>query len=290
MVMVNIEALRDITQSIQIDVLCSGTGIIEDTPWRRSGFSQPYHVISRVQKGRYTLILNNGMETLDAKEGDCIYIPAQTWRQSLPFRSGTSAVVQFFHFNFLLFKQIDFLELFNIPTLIKGIPTDFFTATLADDLTTTCTNDSPKIICELVETQALGFQLLSYLLKRAEQKPQLMKLLCDRQRFFAVFKHIAENYHRPVSLKELASIACLSVSAFHASFKDSTGLSPLRYLREQRINEARKLLFTTDMLLGNIADTLGYSDQFSFSKSFKRTCGQSPTEYRMSSRQEFQDS
>ena len=54
--------------------------------------------------------------------------------------------------------------------------------------------------------------------------------------------HIRQNLARRISVAELAQVACLSPSHFHAQFKDSVGLSPHQYLLKTRLDRAARLL------------------------------------------------
>ena len=92
------------------------------------------------------------------------------------------------------------------------------------------------------------------------------------------------RYNEQLTVNELASMACMSVSSFHRQFKAATGTSPIDWLKRERINQAKKRLLETDLTIAEIADQTGYYDQFYFSKDFKRMTKLSPTEYRQRER------
>jgi AraC-like DNA-binding protein len=284
--MINDEFWENIVQSVHFELFRSGTGIIEDALWRRSGFSRPYHIIISIERGGFTLKMNYSSETLLLREGDCAYIPAGIWRQNAPFPKSSQAILRFCNFRFHIFDHLDFLSFFQLPIRLNSQ-----VAKSLKDVTQSLDriyNDvEMDSMIKSIEKQSLGLRLLSSLLQGARMKPHFSKFAGNADRLAKVLDYISRNYHRKVSLDELASIACLSVSAFHRTFKETTGISPLRFLREQRINEARRLLITTDLSLGDIAGKLGFSDPFSFSKCFKKACGQSPREYRQTARKEF---
>lgn len=62
-------------------------------------------------------------------------------------------------------------------------------------------------------------------------------------------------------------------------FHRINGKSIFQYLTFVRINRAKELLATTDMKLWEIAEETGFSDQFYFSRQFKKHTGMSPTFY-----------
>ncbi|MNH45343.1 HTH-type transcriptional activator Btr [compost metagenome] len=57
-------------------------------------------------------------------------------------------------------------------------------------------------------------------------------------------------------------------------------MGPAEYLLNYRINRAQKILFTSDVPVQQIAETVGIADPFYFSRVFKKQVGISPTEYR----------
>jgi len=71
---------------------------------------------------------------------------------------------------------------------------------------------------------------------------------------------------------------------FSRLFKQSTGLSPHRYVLEQRIRRAQQFLRNSDMTIFEAGVRSGFVDQGHFTKVFRRLVGVSPTEYRVTSR------
>ncbi|GLC88908.1 AraC family transcriptional regulator [Lysinibacillus piscis] len=97
--------------------------------------------------------------------------------------------------------------------------------------------------------------------------------------------YIAQNHHLPLSIEHLAYIAGLSASYFGEAFKKAYGQSATDYLTELRIGHAKQLLRDSDLLLRDIAREVGYSDEFYFSRKFKKEVGVSPSVYSKAARQ-----
>ena len=74
----------------------------------------------------------------------------------------------------------------------------------------------------------------------------------------------------------LASEVAMSRSAFAKRFSDLVGMTPIRYLTEWRMQEARDLLETTDQSIAEIAEKSGYQSEVAFRKAFKSVVGQTP--------------
>jgi AraC family transcriptional regulator len=94
------------------------------------------------------------------------------------------------------------------------------------------------------------------------------------------FEYIKKNCHRRLSLKELAATANLSPSRFHDVFKSVAGLPPVEFAARERMKAAQNMLASGDLSISEVAEELGFPEQFSFSRSFKAHFGISPSEYR----------
>jgi AraC-like DNA-binding protein len=95
---------------------------------------------------------------------------------------------------------------------------------------------------------------------------------------------IQEDPRSPWTVADLAARAHLSRAAFARRFTELTGQPPLTYLTWWRMTIAARLLQTTDEPLIAIADRVGYSTEYAFSKAFKRELGVAPSRYRARAR------
>lgn len=85
------------------------------------------------------------------------------------------------------------------------------------------------------------------------------------------------------NIKEVYDSIPMSKMYFSSLFKRITGFTPLQYLVEKRMENAKNLLMQSDNAqhtVGEIADLCGYDDIYYFSRVFKKTVGLSPTEWR----------
>ena len=92
------------------------------------------------------------------------------------------------------------------------------------------------------------------------------------------------DFQKAWSLDDLASEVGLSRAGFAQKFKTALGDTPLSYLSSVRIQKAMQLLTEAEDKVESIAEQVGYADAFTFSKSFKKRTGLSPTEFRAQSR------
>ncbi len=92
--------------------------------------------------------------------------------------------------------------------------------------------------------------------------------------------HMAANLHRPLTLRQIAAIAAWSPTHYSMVFRRQLNISPIEYLLRLKIQRACERLRTSDTLVADIAQELGFADPFYFSRLFRRRVGSSPRVYR----------
>ena len=88
------------------------------------------------------------------------------------------------------------------------------------------------------------------------------------------------RYFEPLDVDDMANAASLSRAHFSRVFRRSFGESPHVYLLTRRLERAAALLRTTDRSVAAICHSVGLESVGSFTTSFTRTFGMSPTVYR----------
>jgi AraC-like DNA-binding protein len=88
------------------------------------------------------------------------------------------------------------------------------------------------------------------------------------------------RYFEPLDVDELAAAAGLSRAHFSREFRRNFGESPHAYLLTRRLERAAALLRDTDRSVADICFSVGLQSVGSFTSSFTRTFGCSPTAYR----------
>jgi AraC family transcriptional regulator len=97
-----------------------------------------------------------------------------------------------------------------------------------------------------------------------------------------VAQYIEEHLSEDISLATLAEVARLSPFHFVRSFKQSFGLPPHRYLNRLRMEQAKIFLGNPTMSVTQIASNMGFSETSSFTTTFRKQIGLTPTAYRRS--------
>jgi AraC-like DNA-binding protein len=90
------------------------------------------------------------------------------------------------------------------------------------------------------------------------------------------------RYSEPLGVDDMARAAGLSRAHFSREFRAAFGESPHTYLLTRRMERAAALLRTTDRSVTDICFSVGLQSVGSFTTSFKRTYGVTPTDYRAS--------
>ena len=91
---------------------------------------------------------------------------------------------------------------------------------------------------------------------------------------------IDENLHRTIHAKDLGAVAQRSTAHFSRSFKRALGEPPHAYVVRRRLERACHLMITSSIPLGEIARSVGFSNQTHLSRLLRQAFGQSPSSWR----------
>ncbi|EGT3617526.1 AraC family transcriptional regulator [Clostridium perfringens] len=91
---------------------------------------------------------------------------------------------------------------------------------------------------------------------------------------------INSNYMNSITVQEIADYVNLSRSYLYKMFIKNLGISPQKYLINLRMYKATLLLKSTKLPIGEVANSVGYSDSLLFSKTFSKHFSMSPLHYR----------
>ena len=102
----------------------------------------------------------------------------------------------------------------------------------------------------------------------------------DKDAISLTIEMMQQKIHSNPTLNDFAAFSHLSVSHFSSMFRTRTGFSPVEYFNHLKVQHACQALAFTPKAIKEIADDLGFSDQYYFSRIFSRFMGMSPSEYR----------
>jgi len=124
-------------------------------------------------------------------------------------------------------------------------------------------------------------QVLQWMANAVPELDELItRHLTSHTQFTRVFDLIEARMGADLRLIDLAKANGTTTEAFSTAFIKSTGMSPKDYLTRRLNQEAIQLVINTDLKVKQIAQRLRFSDEFYFSRFFKRLNGCSPLAYR----------
>ncbi len=88
-----------------------------------------------------------------------------------------------------------------------------------------------------------------------------------------------DNIFNELLIDKMVEISGLSKNHFRNLFKKHVGMTPKAYIINEKIKEAKIVLAESDCSIKQVAEMLGYPDQYSFSKQFKSVTGYAPSIY-----------
>jgi AraC-like DNA-binding protein len=139
-------------------------------------------------------------------------------------------------------------------------------------------NDKPLGIASIL---GLRGRLMWWMVQTIPELDEVIALhLAGHSRFSDVFQHIEDHLGADLRLADLADVHGTTPGAFAAAFTRSTGISPKEYLQRRLNQEAIRWVMSSDLKMKHVAERLRFSDEYYFSRFFKKSNGCSPMHYR----------
>lgn len=254
-------------------VECSGDGSI------RCCFRAPVHLLVVYELGERvggeTFVEGLPPSTLRRLSNRMTFVPAGCeYRER--HDSGMPASLMFFYFDPSRLAQTQVEKPAPSPRLLFEDATLWHTAIKLSALAKAVASADPLYF------EALGLVLIHDLIKPTVAAPVIQTRLRGglagwQQR--AVTAYIEENLTERIRLSTLAKLVRLSPHHFCRAFKQSFGTPPHRYQNERRIERAKMLLAKSRPSMTEVAMTMGFSSSSSFTTTFRKMTGQTPTDY-----------
>jgi AraC-like DNA-binding protein len=141
--------------------------------------------------------------------------------------------------------------------------------------------DSPEIADE--EMIKLKLKEMIILIAKSQNLSILSFLVSMFSLNHSEFKTtIKNNIYSNLSIEDFAKLCNMSLSSFKRKFSKVYSESPKKYMNRMKLENATKLLLSSNLLISEIAFECGYDTISSFNRSFKFHFKVSPTEYRLS--------
>ncbi|MBN8708655.1 MAG: hypothetical protein BGO12_04600 [Verrucomicrobia bacterium 61-8] len=221
--------------------------------------------------------INVGDDRISLQPGMLYLIPA--W---LRFSTGvtTPTIQSYVHFEFQ-----------NFPS---GLHRAHFQRTLSlpltGDLLQTCERweealgqQSPPWIA-LALAYATVYSAMATALEEYPEGRDCFAWAAGSGRFKPALDFITDHLAEPIRNEDLARLCGMSTSHFIRTFRGALGMTPTQYVMDRRIASSAEMLTCTERSIEDIAEALGFSDRFHFSKAFAQRLNATPAAYRRSLR------
>lgn len=136
---------------------------------------------------------------------------------------------------------------------------------------------------EMAETIEETFSLWrNMMLDYTEYTRKCRSLSASSKLVHKVYAYVDKNLYKPLLVSELADMLGYNRAYLGHRFKEDSGRSLAGYIRERKIEEACRLLRSSDKAVADIAELLGYSSLSYFHNAFKKATGRTPGAFRNS--------
>lgn len=204
-----------------------------------------------------------GNERVELKEGACIYLPLGSHHRMVEHSDEFSMI----RVNFAVSAPDGDAILFSLEPMVLCSEPDrilMLTVNRMVELFTTADH--------LFLKKACFYELLDRMVRLQFH---------DRQNpIQQAVSYIRNHYTETISYRELAEICYMSPAKMYRHFQDAMGCTPTEYKNRLRISQAKSMLRSDSLSIGEIAALMGYEDTAYFCKLFKRETGKTPLQYR----------
>ncbi len=252
-----------------------------DAPWH---YHKEYE-LTMILKGSGMRYMGNSLD--DFYEGDLVLVGSMLphcWKNDIHYAQGVSSIcIQWEHPVLHWFIEGS-IELQEIMTLLNNAqcgvrlfhePKDGIKEKLEEILQLSEGKKMIAFLSLLVDlTEIAKMTLLSGVGKGLDINQQ-----SDR-RIQGILEYISKNFHRKVSIREMADLSCLTEVSFCKFFKRKFHKSFTAYVNEFRVRKSCQLLRQTDKKLMDIALSCGYGNMSFYHKQFRKYLGMTPSAYR----------
>lgn len=232
---------------------------------RRPEGMQDYQILY-IYKGWGSFYLNGAWERMP-EDSIILYRPGQP--QIYTYQAADNPEIYWIHF--LGTKSDSLVEQYQIRN--TKIEKDRMLKQLFQDIILELQLKKPFF----EEVAVADFQKLLALIYRHTQ--QKYTNLATSTQIDKLIVSLNENYMKPWNIETMADFCHLSVDYFSHQFKLATGLPPIRFLNQLRIEHAKEILLSEDMTVAEVSNLVGYGNPLYFSRVFKKITGLSPKAY-----------
>lgn len=210
----------------------------------------------------------------DVRKGQLVWLPVQWPHEHIPDKSNPWEIVwlridgaKLNNISQILEVRQNPIFIFSEPDKVSEIYSEIFGLMTSQALLTDvhCDMLCSKLIFMLFENRSLSINRASIITHRG-----LGQLVYQ----------IHSHYNDDWDIDKFMQYCQVSKSQLFRLFQNTFGQSPLKWLKNYRLYQARRLLVETNESVSRIAGQVGYNDPLHFSRDFNRATGMSPSDFR----------
>lgn len=228
-------------------------------------------------KGRGVIKLENNLHHV--QEGNLAWLPVRWPHEHYPDSAEPWEI---------LWLRIDSSKLNNIMHILNVLQEPVFAFQQPENVTEIYYQlfglmKSHTLVSD-AHCDALCAKLIFTLLENRSQETEKSPVITHRGLGRLIYQ-IHSHYHDEWDIEKFMQYCQVSKSQLFRLFQETFNQSPLKWLKNYRLSQARRLLVETDDTISKIAGQVGYNDPLHFSRDFHRAVGVSPSEFRRQEKQ-----
>lgn len=268
----NINSYTELNTEYELPFYLRSTGYYETTPLTEYPNGYLHHYICIIIEGKCLLKAGTYLYTL--KKDDAFFI-----RANFPFSYNSlteNCRTQWLSFNG--YATIPLFSKLNLENYM--IFHNLNCEKLSYDLSQMYYNSINNDFTNKLINSALTYKFLIDIYSASEQGLKNHKGAYGNNALLYAKRYIDQFYMNDIKQPQIAEAAGVTPQHLCRLFKNYMHTTPMRYLNEVRINQAKILLRKTSLSIIQIGEKVGFSTPHYFSDTFRRICGKTPSQYR----------
>lgn len=257
-----------------VELITANKTLVKPTYWQGKDSGSSFTRIWLIRKGSKAWI-KKANKKIYLSENYVYIIPAKT---NFEYGVDLPVLIEWCHIQVNFFEALDAFPFFNIPLEIKLTAKEV--GNLSKVLMSLQKIPGPNEVHANILFQKNKLMLLESIIPT--DLDFKIEFIQGIQKLLPAIELMKSSMKKRVGIMELSKSVHLERNYFSVLFKKVLGVTPIAYYHQLRCKAAQTLLQDKSITIEAIAQELGYVDAFHFSKSFKKTTGSSPSEYRKS--------